>query len=317
MTPAEPVEVNGSAGPKLAEALGYVARWAGKRVVIKFGGRAMTPEGAGTLITDVALLHAAGVRPVLVHGGGPEINELMTRLELPARFSEGLRVTDAATMRVVEMVLGGHVNKRLVGQLQRAGARAVGLSGKDGSLLEAQPHPRSAELGYVGLVKRVNTELLDTLLDGGFVPVVASLGAGPEGGTYNINADTAAAAIAVALSAEKFLLLTDVPGILGPEDETGERKLVSELNPESALELLQSGVVSQGMTPKLEACLTAVERSVPSAHILSAAVPHALLNELFTEAGVGTMVRPSGYSTKPFTTTPGSASQAGSPESKP
>lgn len=289
-TEANPVTGTGDA---LAEALGYVAAWAGKRVVIKFGGRAMAEGSVGTLIEDVALLHRAGVKPVLVHGGGPEITDLLEKLDVPAKFVDGLRVTDQQTMKAVEMVLGGHVNKRLVGQLHKAGAKAVGLSGKDGNLLEVVQHPR-AELGFVGRVRKVNTELLDTLLDGGFVPVVASLGAGPEGRTFNVNADTAAAAISVALGAEKFILLTDVEGVL----EDGE--VVSRLDPKSALDLLGRGVVSKGMIPKVEACLTAVERGTASAHILSAGRSRALLLELFTDAGIGTMIHAGSWGAKPF-----------------
>ena len=280
-------------GDALAEALGYVAAWRGKRVVIKFGGRAMAEGSVGTLIEDVALLHRAGVKPVLVHGGGPEISELLEKLDVPAKFVDGLRVTDQQTMKAVEMVLGGHVNKRLVGQLHAQGAKAVGLSGKDGNLLEVVQHPR-AELGFVGRVRKVNTELLDTLLDGGFVPVVASLGAGPEGKTFNVNADTAAAAISVALGAEKFILLTDVEGVLK------DGALVSHLDPKDVLDLLQTGVVSKGMIPKVEACLTAVERGTGSSHIISAGRDRALLLELFTETGIGTMISAGSWGAKRF-----------------
>ncbi len=281
-------------GGSLAQALSYVAAWRGKRVVIKFGGRAMAENAVGTLIEDVARLHDAGVRPVLIHGGGPEISSLLEKLDVPARFVDGLRVTDPETMRVVEMVLGGQVNKRLVGQLHAAGARAAGLSGKDGGILQVEPHPRYAELGLVGRVKHVDTHLLETLLDGGYVPVLASLGAGPEGLTYNVNADTAAAAIAVALGAEKFLLLTDVAGVYGRSEDGGMGDLISELDIKQARRLIEDEIVSTGMIPKVEACLTAVEKGITSAHIISASAPHALLVELFTERGVGTMIRSRG-----------------------
>ncbi len=283
-------EANGDA---LAEALSYVAAWHGKVVVIKFGGRAMAEGSVGTLIEDVALLHRSGIRPVLVHGGGPEITELLEKLDVPARFVDGLRVTDQQTMKAVEMVLGGHVNKRLVGQLHACGARAVGLSGKDGNLLEVRQHPR-AELGFVGRIQKVNPELLTTLLDASFVPVIASLGAGPEGRTYNINADTAAAAISVALGAEKFILLTDVDGVLD------EGELVSSLDPPTALALLQRGVVSKGMIPKVEACLSAVQQGTRSAHIISAGRRRALLLELFTDTGIGTMISAGSWGAQPF-----------------
>ncbi|HVS62776.1 MAG TPA: acetylglutamate kinase [Thermoanaerobaculia bacterium] len=278
-------EVRGAA---LAEALGYVAAWRRLRVVVKYGGHSMTPEGEGTLIEDVALLHRAGVRVVLVHGGGPEISELLERLGVPGRFVDGLRVTDEPTMRVVEMVLGGGINKRLVGRLQAFGARAVGLSGKDGDLLQAVPHER-AELGLVGRVAAVDTGVLTTLLDGGFVPVIAPLARGAGGVTYNVNADLAAAAIAGALEAEKFLLLTDVPGVLDVRREPPS--LLSELRPGEARTLIAEGVISRGMIPKVESCLSAIDRGVRSAHILSAATPRALLLELFTDAGIGTMIR--------------------------
>lgn len=305
-------------GNALAEALGYVSAWQGKRVVIKFGGRPMAEGAHGTLVRDVARLLHAGVRPILVHGGGPEISELLHKLDVPARFIDGLRVTDEPTMKVVEMVLAGHINKRLVGQLQAHGAKAVGLSGKDGQILQATTHPRS-ELGAVGLVQRVETALLETLLDGGFVPVIASLAGGPGGETLNVNADTAAAAIAVALGAEKFILLTDVDGIYAPSTSTSTSagtaesaptgaaapegiagELVSQLEPKQALKLLEKGVVQKGMIPKLEACLTAVERGVPSAHIISARTEGALLLELLTEEGIGTMIRGGGWAAKPF-----------------
>jgi acetylglutamate kinase len=276
-------------GNALAEALGYVASWRRRRVVVKFGGRAMRPEDCGTVIEDVALLHRSGVRTVLVHGGGPEINELLERLEVPARFVDGLRVTDEATMRVVEMVLGGGINKRLVGELQAHGARAAGLSGKDGDLLLARPHAR-AELGLVGEVESVDTTILDVLLDGGFVPVVAPLARGPGGETFNVNADTAAAAIAGAVGAEKFLLLTDVEGVEGAADAQGKRPLLTRLARDEVERLIADGTIRGGMIPKVEACLFALDRGVRSAHILSAQQPHGLLVELFTEAGIGTMI---------------------------
>jgi acetylglutamate kinase len=284
-TPVTTSEVRGAA---LAEALGYVSAWRQLRVVVKYGGHSMTPEGEGTLIEDVALLHRAGVRVVLVHGGGPEISELLERLGVPARFVDGLRVTDEPTMRVVEMVLGGGINKRLVGRLQAFGGRAVGLSGKDGDLLQAVPHER-AELGLVGRVTAVDTGVLTTLLDGGFIPVIAPLARGEGGVTYNVNADLAAAAIAGALAAEKFLLLTDVPGVLDTRKEPP--RLISELRPDEARSLIQEGVISRGMIPKVESCLSAIDHGVRSAHILSAATPRALLIELFTDAGIGTMIR--------------------------
>lgn len=272
-------------GAALSEALGYVAAWRGRRVVIKFGGRAMAAGSYGTLLADITLLRQSGIAPILVHGGGPEITETLERLGLEARFLDGLRVTDRETMRVVEMVLAGHVNKRLVGELQQLGGAAAGLSGKDGGMLRVTPHEKT-ELGFVGDIARVDTSILDALIDSEFIPVVASLGVDDQGATYNVNADTAASALAVAVGAEKLLLLTDVPGVKGADGE-----LISEVTPAEARKLIDTGVVSAGMIPKVDSCLQAIESGVRSGHIIEASRPHALLSELFTEEGIGTMIR--------------------------
>ena len=279
------ITVRGARGAALSEALSYVAAWRGRRVVIKFGGRAMAAGSAGTLLSDITLLRRSGIDPILVHGGGPEITETLERLGLEARFLDGLRVTDRETMRVVEMVLAGHVNKRLVGELQQLGGAAAGLSGKDGGMLRVTPHRRS-ELGFVGDIAEVDTSILDALIASEFIPVVASLGVDERGATYNVNADTAAAALAVAVGAEKLLLLTDVPGIKGKDGE-----LVSVATPAEARSMITEGVVSAGMIPKVEACLSAIENGVHSGHVIEASRPHALLVELFTEEGIGTMIR--------------------------
>lgn len=284
-------------GRSLSQALRYVAAWRGKRVVIKLGGRALHAANLGTVIEDVVLMQHAGLSPVLVHGGGPEISSMLERLGLEPKFIDGLRVTDRKTMEVVEMVLAGSVNERVVGQLQEKGGHAVGLSGKDGGLLRVRPHPRAEELGFVGEVSQVETSAVETLIEGGFIPVVASLGVDAEGNTYNLNADSAAASLAVALGAEKLLVLTDVRGICRPESGGGdghdgeEAELISEVNRRSARELMRQGILSRGMIPKVEACLMAIDQGVPRAHILGAALDHGLLVELFTEAGVGTMIR--------------------------
>ena len=272
-------------GLEMAAALRYASAWRGKRVVIKYGGRAMAGDEFGSLIEDIVLLRSAGLRPVLVHGGGAEITKTLQVMGIEPRFVDGLRVTDRDTMRVVEMVLGGSVNKRLVGMIQRAGGRAVGLTGKDGDLLRVRPHPRSDELGFVGEIEKVDTSLLDQLTNSGYVPVIGSLGVGPGGETYNINADTAAAALAAEVAAEKLLLLTDVGGI------SDNGKFRSRLTPAQAQELIDGGVVSAGMVPKVRACLSALEAGVTSAHILAASEPHGLLVELFTEGGIGTMIK--------------------------
>jgi acetylglutamate kinase len=277
-------------GSSLAQALRYVAAWRGKTVVVKFGGSAVDSADTGTVPEDLVLLQQAGIRPILVHGGGPEITREIESAGRTSRFVDGLRVTDEETMEIVERVLGGTVNKRLVNLIARAGGRAVGVSGKDARVLHARPHERSAELEYVGEVDRVEPRIVEVLLEEGFVPVIASLGVGPDGHAYNVNADTAAAAVAVAVKADKLVLLTDVSGIYREID--GGRELLSELSPEEARLLVSGGVVSRGMIPKVSAALAAVEGGVPSAHIVGAATPHSLLLELFTRSGIGTMIHP-------------------------
>jgi len=277
-------------GASLAQALRYVAAWRGKTVVVKFGGSAVDSADTGTVPEDLVLLQQAGVRPILVHGGGPEITREIESSGRESRFVDGLRVTDAATMEIVERVLGGTVNKRLVNLIARAGGRAVGVSGKDARVLHARPHERAAELGYVGEVERVEPRIVEVLLEEGFVPVIASLAVGPDGHAYNVNADTAAAALAVAVRADKLVLLTDVAGIYREID--GGRELLSEISPDEARLLVSGGVVSRGMIPKVSAALAAVEGGVPSAHIVGAATPHSVLLELFTRSGIGTMIHP-------------------------
>jgi acetylglutamate kinase len=277
-------------GTSLAQALRYVAAWRGKTVVVKFGGSAVDSLENGTVPEDLVLLQQAGVRPILVHGGGPEITRELEKAGHHSEFIDGLRVTDAATMEVVERVLGGAVNKRLVNLISRAGGRAVGVSGKDARVLHARPHERTAKLGFVGEIERVESRIVENLLEEGFLPVVASLSVGPDGHAYNVNADTAAAALAVAVHADKLVLLTDVAGIY--REIEGGRELLSELSPEEARLLVTSGAVTRGMIPKATAALEAVTRGVPSAHIVSAEVPHSLLLELFTRAGIGTMIHP-------------------------
>lgn len=282
-TVATSPDVGAGLGPALAAALRYVAAWRGQVVVVKCGGSVLDDGAWGTLAEDLALLQRAGVRPVLVHGGGPAIDRALRARGVAPRFVDGLRVTDEATMAVVEAVLAGEVNVQLVATLQAAGAAAVGVTGRDGGLLRVRP--RAPELGFVGEVERVDPALLQHLVAGGWLPVVAPLGIGPEGASYNLNADTAAAALAVALGAAKLVVLTDVPGVL----VDGAR--VSELTPAEAEVLIQRGVVRGGMVPKLRACLRAVGGGVASAHVVGAAEPHALLVELLTEGGVGTWIR--------------------------
>lgn len=276
-------------GTSLAAALRYVAAWKGRTVVVKFGGSALDANGPGTLPEDLVLLQRAGIRPVLVHGGGPEITRMLERLGKPSRFVKGLRVTDAETMDVVEMVLAGRVNKHIVTVIQQAGGKAVGLSGKDAGLLRVRRHTSGVDLGYVGEVEQVEPRVVEVLLQGGFLPVIASVGADVDGTGYNLNADVAAAALAVALRADKLIVLTDVEGVYRETD--GRRDLLSELTPDAARALVTGGGVSRGMIPKVEACLLALDGGVRSAHVIGADVPHGLLVELFTDTGVGTMIR--------------------------
>ena len=272
----------------LSEALPYIQRFAGRRIVIKYGGAAMAhAELRDAVFRDLALLACVGVQPVVVHGGGPEINSWLKRLEIPAEFKDGLRVTDADTMDVVEMVLVDRVNKQIVNGLNQLGARAVGLSGSDGSLVEARPWGDGSH-GLVGDVARVNPDVLEPLLERGYVPVISSVAATTDGRSHNINADTVAGEIAASLQAEKLILLTDTPGIL--RDRNEPESLIRKIRLSEARQLIEDGVVAGGMTPKTECCIRALAQGVSAAHIVDGRVPHALLLEVFTDAGIGTMV---------------------------
>ena len=272
----------------LSEALPYIQRFAGRRIVVKYGGAAMVhAELREAVVRDLALLTSVGVQPVVVHGGGPEINTWLKRLEIPAEFRDGLRVTDPDTMDVVEMVLVGRVNKQIVNGLNKLGARAVGLSGSDGMLVEARPWGNGSH-GLVGDVARVNPDVLEPLLEKGYVPVISSVAATRDGTAHNINADTVAGELAAALEAEKLILLTDTPGILRDRDDP--ESLIPQLRLSEARQLIEDGVVAGGMTPKTECCIRALAQGVAAAHILDGRVPHALLLEVFTDAGIGTMV---------------------------
>src|SRR5499427_10997371 len=265
----------------LVEALPYIKRFHGQTVVIKVGGNAIDQARDETLL-DVVLLRYVGMQPVLVHGGGPEITAMSERLGLEARFRNGLRVTDAATMEVVKMVLTGKVNPELVASINRLGGQAVGLSGEDGpSIIAEELDPN---LGLVGRVVQVNPEPITAMLERSYIPVIASIGLGYDGRAYNINADTVAAEVAVALGAAKLILMTDVPGVLD-----GGQRVQSEIGREAARRMIASGEVTGGMIPKLEACIRALD-AVPQAHIIDGRTPHSLLLELFTESGIGTMV---------------------------
>ncbi|HEY3317319.1 MAG TPA: acetylglutamate kinase [Coriobacteriia bacterium] len=271
----------------LTEALPYIKRTWGKTVVIKYGGAAMTDPALRDMVaSDVVLMKLVGINPVIVHGGGPEITGYMERLGMPVRFVDGLRVTDDAAMEVVKMVLVGKVNKELVAAINMHGRLAVGIAGDDGSLISAAQV--SAELGRVGEVRAIDTTVVDNLIDDGFIPVIASVGAGDGGGSYNINADAVAVAMASALGSEKVIFLTDVDGVY--RDFADKGSLISALSLPEAHGMVASGELGAGMIPKVQACIDALEAGVERAHILNGTVPHALLLEVYTDAGVGTMI---------------------------
>ena len=282
----------------LVEALPYMQRYAGATFVVKYGGHAMgDPEAARDFAEDVVLMKEVGINPVVVHGGGPQIGAMLKRLGVESRFVDGLRVTDAETAQIAEMVLAGSINKEIVGWIGQAGGRAVGISGKDGGFVTAekvgrntpdrlQGIERHVDLGFVGEPVGVDRRIIDTLSAAGIIPVVAPIAQGADGQTYNINADTMAGAIAAALGAHRLFMLTDVVGVL---DKQGE--LLTDLDPAAIAELRADGTISGGMIPKLETCVAAVEGGVDAAVILDGRVPHAMLLEIFTRRGAGTLVR--------------------------
>jgi acetylglutamate kinase len=270
----------------LLEALPYIREFHGRTVVIKYGGAAMREEELReAFATDVVLLKYVGLQPVIVHGGGPDITTYMERLGMEVRFVEGMRVSDPATVEVAKMVLLGKVNKDIVKRLNRHGQPAVGLSGEDGSLFEARPHAASDQIGFVGDIERVDVDVLNHIAED-YIPVVASVGADREGNSYNVNADTAAGKVAAALRAHKAIFLTDVPGWLA--EPGNPSSLVSRASVEEVSAAMEG--VSGGMRPKLGACVEAIRGGVQSAHIIDGRRPHSLLLELFTDAGIGTMV---------------------------
>jgi acetylglutamate kinase len=272
----------------ISEVLPYLRRWHGQTVVIKYGGAAMTEASLkAQVMGDIALLHYAGVKIVVVHGGGPEISAACQQMGIEPQFVGGLRVTDEATMRVTEMVMG-QIGKSIAQLLNEKGAPAVGLSGKDANLLQSSKLQGEHDWGLVGEINHVDATILNSLTQGGFVPVVTPISPGEGGATYNINADFAAAALATALGASKLLLLTDVPGIY--RDFSDQSTLLDQLTIGEAEELIESGAVSRGMIPKVRCCINAVRDGVSRAHIVDGRAPHAILIELFTEQGCGTMI---------------------------
>lgn len=277
----------------LSEALPYIQQFAGRTIVIKYGGAAMKQEDLKEkIIRDIVFLSCVGVRPIVVHGGGPEINTWLEKLNIEPQFKDGLRVTDAATMDVVEMVLVGRVNKELVSLINQAGGMAVGLCGKDGNMILAR-HVGKEGIGFVGEVTHVNTGLIESLVNSGYVPVISSVAADETGQAHNINADTVAGEIAAALGAEKMILLTDTPGIL--ENYHDPSTLLTKLDIQQARELINKGVVSGGMIPKVNCCVRSLAQGVKAAHILDGRIPHSLLLEIFTDRGIGTMIVASDY----------------------
>ena len=273
----------------LTEALPNMRRYAGKTVVIKYGGHAM---GDATLAQkfarDVVLLKQVGINPIVVHGGGPQIGKMLDRLGIKSEFINGLRRTDAATMEIVEMVLAGKINKEIVSAITDAGGRAVGLSGKDAGLIRARKveDEDGVDMGFVGEPAQVDPTILEVLRSSDIIPVIAPIGMGPDGQTYNINADTSAGGIAAAMKAKRFLQLTDVPGVLDKEGQ-----LIQELTVEQASKLEADGVISGGMIPKVETCVNAVQQGVDAAVIVDGRAAHAVLLEIFTEHGSGTLIR--------------------------
>ncbi len=281
----------------ITEALPFMRRYTGKTFVIKYGGHAMgNQELADIFASDIVLLKQIGINPVVVHGGGPQIGQMLERLKVQSEFIDGLRVTDAATVEIVEMVLSGSINKQIVSAITAAGGTAIGLSGKDGGLIQATKLRRTKrdeesniekilDLGFVGEPSRVNPQILTSLERSGMIPVIAPIGLGADGQTYNINADTVAGAVAAAVGASRLLLLTDVAGVLDKEGN-----LLTDLSTERVRELQQDGTIYGGMIPKLETCVTAVENGVDASVIIDGRVPHSMLLEIFTDRGIGTLI---------------------------
>jgi acetylglutamate kinase len=277
----------------LVEALPFILKYDGKTIVVKYGGHAMESGVSEHFAQDIVLMKQTGIDPVIVHGGGPQIGSMLSRLSIPSTFVDGLRVTDEAAIEVVEMVLTGTINKQVVSGINAAGGRAVGISGKDGNLVLARKlnslkrngGEHSVDLGFVGEPERIDPEILRNIIASDLIPVIAPIGVGHKGETFNINADTVAGAVAGAMKAERLILLTDVEGVLDRD-----RKLITHLSIAEAEALIGDGTISGGMIPKIETAISAVEDGVPAAIILDGRIPHVLMLELFTEHGAGTMI---------------------------
>lgn len=285
----------------LSEALPYMKQFQGETFVIKYGGSAMGDQSlAEKFAKDVVLLKQVGINPIIVHGGGPQISSMLDKLKIQSEFIDGLRVTDEETVEIVEMVLSGKINKQIAQEINKQGGIAVGISGKDGGLITARKIRRTRkdpdsniekilDLGFVGEPENIEPDILLQFEESDLIPVIAPIGVGENGETFNINADTAAGAIATALAASKLIILTDVPGVM-KENKDGEHELISEFSIEESKGLVADGTISGGMIPKVETCVAAVEHNVESAHILDGRVPHVVLLEVFTEHGTGTMI---------------------------
>lgn len=278
----------------LIEALPYIKEFSGKTVVIKYGGNAMVNEEIKEqVMQDIVLMKYVGINPVIVHGGGPAINAMLEKIGKKSEFKFGNRVTDGETMEIVEMVLAGNVNKDIVSRINLHGGKAVGITGKDANLIVAEKKyidndGEKVDIGYVGKIKKINPEIINMLKGEGFIPVVSTIGTDEAGNTYNINADYVAGEIAAALKADKFIFMTDIRGLL--RDVSDSETLMSEINYSELQDFIDDGTISGGMLPKISACMTAVEKGAERVHIIDGRVKHAILLELFTDEGIGTMI---------------------------
>lgn len=281
----------------LTQALPYMQKYADSIVVIKYGGNAMKDsQSIKSFCEDVALLKQSGLKPVIVHGGGPQIGNMLEQLGIETKFESGMRITDEKTLDVVEMVLCGGINKEIASEINQSGCKAIGISGKDASMIIAKKHDgkikdesnieKIVDLGFVGIPKKINTEIIEILINNDFIPVIAPLGISEDGKTFNINADTVAGAIAFSLNAKRLLILTDVQGVLDDDD-----KIIEEISKEEALTMIEKGIISGGMIPKVNTCINALEKGVSASVIVDGRVKHAILLELFTQHGAGTLIR--------------------------
>lgn len=279
----------------LIEALPYMRKLRGQTIVIKYGGNAMVNEDLKqSVMDDITLLKYIGINPILVHGGGPDINNMLNKMNIESHFVSGLRYTDEDTMRIAQMVLVGKTNKEIVSNLNSKGAKAIGICGIDGNLIEAEKLDKDnagnpIDVGYVGKITKINVKVIEMLANDEFIPVIAPIGVGKDGESYNINADTVASEVAAALKAEKLITLTDVAGVL-EKDENGNDKLIPVLDETSINECIDKGIITGGMIPKLYGCLDIIKRGVSKAHIIDGRIPHSLLLEIFTAKGIGTMI---------------------------